>query len=72
MKERSLVALRIEQIRKAKNLTRRELAAQLGVTYLQVYRIENGVTDVSATAAAAFAAALGVTVSQLYREARAS
>lgn len=66
---RSLVAQRIEEIRLAKKLSRQELAEQMRITRLQVWRIETGVTEVSADDAARFAEALGVTVASLYRRA---
>lgn len=72
VKELSLVARRIAEIRKAKKLSRQALADRLGVTYLQVYRIENGVTDVSADVAADYADALDVSVASLFRESRAA
>jgi transcriptional regulator with XRE-family HTH domain len=71
-KELSLVAKRIAEIREAKKLSRQQLAERLGVTYLQVYRIETGVVDVSADTAASVADALDVSVASLFRESRAS
>jgi len=70
--EPSLVACRIREIREAKRISRSELAARLKTTRIQVWRIETGVTVVSADAAAEFADALGVSVASLYREAKAS
>jgi len=69
--EPSLVACRIREIREAKRISRSELAARLKTTRIQVWRIETGVTVVSADAAAEFADALGVSVASLYREAKA-
>lgn len=82
MAEPSLVARRIQEIRTAKKISRQQLADELETrrprgkrsrwTYLQIYRIETGVTDVSADTAAEVAQALQVSVASLYREARAS
>jgi transcriptional regulator with XRE-family HTH domain len=71
-KELSLVARRIQEVRTAKKLSRQQLADKLGITYLQVYRIETGVTEVSADVAAAYADALDVSVASLFRESRAA
>jgi transcriptional regulator with XRE-family HTH domain len=61
------------EIRKAKRLSRQQLANLAGVNYLDVYRIETGFKKaVSADAAAVFAGALGVSVASLYRESRAA
>lgn len=68
----SLVARRIQEIRVAKKLSRQELADRLGVTYLQVYRIETGKTDVHADDAPKLAKALDVSIASLYRERVAS
>jgi transcriptional regulator with XRE-family HTH domain len=70
--EPSLVARRIREIRERERLTRQELADRLGTTRIQVWRIEKGVTAVSAEAAADFAQALGVSVASLYRESKAA
>jgi transcriptional regulator with XRE-family HTH domain len=70
--ERPLVARRIEEIRKAKRMSRRDLATKLGTSYLQVYRNEKGITEVSAEDAATYAAALEISVASLYRESRAA
>lgn len=71
-KDLSLVARRIAEIRESKKLSRQQLADKLGVSYLQVYRIETGVTEVSADTAAAYADALDVSVASLFRESRAA
>ena len=68
----SLVARRIKEIREARNLSRQQLADKLGTTYLQIYRIEKGVTEVSADDVPAVAEALGVTAAYLYRESRSA
>ena len=68
----SVVARRLQELRVSKKLSRQQLADKLGTTYLQIYRIEMGVTDVSADDAARFADALDVSVASLYRESRAS
>ena len=68
----SLVARRIKEIREAKKLTRQELADKLGVTYLQIYRVEKGIVDVSADALASYADALDVSATSFLREVRAS
>ena len=70
--ERTLIARRIEEIRTAKKLSRQELADKLGWTYLQIYRLETGVTHVSAEVAGEVAGALEVSVASLYRESRAA
>ena len=56
------VAARIVEARKAKKLSRQQLADKLKTTYLQVYRIETGVTEVSLDTAARYAKALRVPV----------
>lgn len=66
------VGKRIEEIRKARNLSRQALADKLGLTYLQVYRIEKGIVDLSADDAPRWAESLDCTVVSLYRESRAS
>lgn len=68
----SLVARRVQEIRVAKKLSRQQLADRLGITYLQIYRIETGKVDISATDAPRFAIALEVSVASLYRERVAS
>lgn len=69
----SLVARRIREIRETKKLSRQQLADLVGVSYLDVYRIETGFKKIVSTEdAAVFAGALGVSVASLYREARAS
>lgn len=67
-----MVARRIQEIRTAKKLSRRQLADKLGVTYLQIYRIETGVVDVHADDVPRFAAELDVSVATLYRETRSA
>jgi len=68
----SIIARRIKEIRLAKGWSRQQLADELETTYLQIYRIEKGITEVSADALPGFADALGVPVASLYRESRAS
>lgn len=68
----ALPARRIREIRESKKLSRSELAEKLGVTRLQVYRIENGITELRADAVPDWANALEVPVASLYRESRAS
>lgn len=68
----ALVGPRIEEIRKAKKLSRQELGDKLGLTYLQVYRMETGETEISADDIPEIAAALGCSITSLYREAKAS
>ncbi len=81
--EPSIVARRIKEIREAKRLSRQALADRLNIiarearldretTYLQIYRIETGVTEVRADAVPEFASALDVSVAALYRESKAS
>lgn len=70
--EPSLVARRIKEVRKSKKLSRQQLADLMETTYLQIYRIEEGVTDVHADDVPRFAVALDCSVASLYREARAS
>lgn len=68
----SLVAQRIKEIREARKLSRQQLADKIGTTYLQIYRIETGVTEVSVDDVPNFASALECSVASLYRESRAS
>lgn len=70
--DRSVVARRIEEIRVAKKLSRKALGKSLGVSYLQVYRLEKGLIGITADTAADVAEVLGVTVASLYREGRAA
>lgn len=81
--ERSLVARRIEEIRTAKGLSRQDLADRVTLpprgrnkhprcTYLQVYRVEMGEVDISVDDASAYAEALDVSVTSLYRESKAA
>lgn len=77
--ERSLVARRIEQIREAKKISRRDLGILVGklrgddgLTYLQVYRIEKDEVDVSADLLASIAEVLDASVASFYRESRAA
>lgn len=72
MKERSLIARRIEEVRDQKGVSRQELADLIGETRLQIWRLENGVTDVPAETAGRIADALGVSVASLFRESKAS
>lgn len=71
-KQPSLVAQRIQKIRKARKMSRQEFAAELGTSYLQVYRIEKGVTEISADDVPEFARALRCDVADLYSGRRAS
>lgn len=68
----SVVARRIEEIRTARGLSRQAFGDKVGLTYLQVYRLEKGKKQVTADLAASAAAALEVEVGTLYLEARAS
>jgi transcriptional regulator with XRE-family HTH domain len=68
----SLIARRIEEVRLAKKMSRQELAEKLDVTRLQVWRIENGHVELGASDVPAWAKALGVPISSLFRGARAS
>lgn len=70
--EPSLVARRIQEIRVAKKLSRQDLADLVGVTYLKIYRIEEGVTQVDVDDVPKFADALDVSVASLYRESKAA
>lgn len=70
--EISIVARRIEEIRVAKKLSRQALGDLVGKTYLQIYRIEKGLTDVTADETVTFAEALDVAVASLFRESRAA
>lgn len=65
---RSIVARRIEEIRKARGWSCGRLGAEVGASRLRVWRLENGFAEVSATDAALYAEALGVSVASLYRE----
>jgi len=66
---RSALAECIEEIRKQKKLSRQAVADRLKTKRLQVWRIENGVTDLGADDVPAWAEALGVTVAAIYRKA---
>lgn len=70
--ERSLVARRIEEVRLAKKKTRKWLGEQLGLTYLQVYRIEKDEVTVSAEMVLKIAEVLDVSAASLIRESRAA
>lgn len=70
--ERSLVARRIEEIRLAKKMTRRGLGDLIGLSYLQVYRIEKDEVDVSAEMLVTIAEKLDVSPASFYRESKAS
>lgn len=82
MPQDSLVGRRIFEIRTARKLSRQDLADRLtaeglgskekGVTYLQVYRMEMGETDVSADDVPTIARVLECSIASLYREAKAS
>ena len=67
-----MVARRIQEIRVAKKLSRQDLADLVGVTYLKIYRIEEGVTQVDVDDVPKFADALDVSVASLYRESKAA
>jgi ribosome-binding protein aMBF1 (putative translation factor) len=56
---------RIMAAREALGLSRQALAKRLRTTYLQVYRIETGVIDVSVAHAKRFGKALGLTASEI-------
>ena len=71
-RELPLVARRITEVRESKNLSRQELGAEVGLTYLQVYRIEKGQTDVSAEMVSKIADALGASPAAFYRESKAA
>lgn len=79
----SLVARRVREIREAKKLSRQQLADIVALirrpdgsrppcTYLQVYRIETGVTELAVDDVPRYAEALDVSVASLYRESRAA
>ncbi len=68
----SPIAKRIQEIRKARKLSRQQLAEKLGTTYLQIYRVEKGVTEVSADDVPRFADVLKVDVATLYGKGRPS
>lgn len=55
----SAAARRIRTLRRGLKLSRKQLADKLGVTYLQVYRIECGITAVDQDKASMFGRALG-------------
>ena len=71
-REAPLVARRIAEVRESKNMTRVGLGKLVGLTYLQVYRIEKGQTDVSAEVVSEIASALGVSAGSFYRESKAA
>ncbi len=68
----SLVARRIKEIREAKRMSRQQLAAKLDASYLQIYRIETGVTDIPADDVPRYADALEVSVASFYRESKSA
>lgn len=68
----TLVARRIQEVREQKGISRQDLARRLNTTRMRIWRLENGVTDVSAEDALRIAQELEVSVASLYRESRAS
>lgn len=56
----SPAAARLYRIRRRLKLSRKEFADKLGVSYLQVYRIENGITAIDLAKAAEFGSRLGI------------
>ncbi len=69
---RSIVAIRMEEIREARHISMVDLARKLNTTRMRIWRLENGHTDICVDDAARIAEALGVTVAALYRESKAS
>lgn len=67
--QRSALAECIEEIRKQKKLSRQVVADRLKTRRIQVWRIENGITDLSADDVPLWADALGVSVAAIYRRA---
>ena|SRR6056297_285144 len=62
------VAQRIKQIRKAKNLSQKEVTAAIAMGTAQYSRIENGKTDPSISTLEKIAQALGVTLAELFAD----
>ena len=60
------LANRLKQLRADAGITQAELAEKVGVTRKTVNTVENGVFTPSATLAIKLAAALGVTVEELF------
>lgn len=57
---------KLKELRAASGITQAQLAEKVGVTRKTVNTVENGVFTPSATLAIKLAAALGVTVEQLF------
>ena len=62
------VAERIKKIRKAKNLSQKEVTAAINMGAAQFSRIENGKTDPSISTLEKIAQALGVTLAELFAD----
>lgn len=56
----------LKRIREAKGLSQNKLAASLGVTATQIYRVESGRSDASQALIRALAERLEVTAAQLF------
>ena len=59
---------RIKKIRKAKNLSQKDLTTAIGMGAAQYSRIENGKTDPSVSTLEKIAQALGVTLAELFAD----
>jgi transcriptional regulator with XRE-family HTH domain len=70
--KRSVVAIRIEELRKERDLSRAELAQQLRTTRMRIYRLEKGLTEITVGVAEKVARVLRVPVGDLYERKRAS
>ena len=62
------VADRIKKIRKAKNLSQKEVTAAINMGAAQYSRIENGKTDPSSSTLEKIAQALGITLAELFAD----
>ncbi|MCL6479933.1 MAG: helix-turn-helix domain-containing protein [Peptococcaceae bacterium] len=60
--------IRIKEIRKVKGISQKDLASKTGFSQAKVSRKENGVTATTVQDLRLFAAALGVSVSELLGE----
>jgi transcriptional regulator with XRE-family HTH domain len=69
---RPLVARRIEEVRTRRKMSREDLAKRLRTTRMRIWRLENGVTEVSAEVLQRIADELGTRVENFYRESGAS
>ena len=62
------IGQRVQLYRKAKKLTRKELADQLGITYQQLQKYESGTNRIGAGRLYSIACILGINISILFNE----